>query len=256
MAVVVPALDEAARIGDTVTGARSISGVDLVVVVDDGSRDATAEVAEACGALTLRHARNAGKAAALETGATAVAALDARDRVRRHLLLLDADLGATAALAALLLEPVLAGAADLAIGVLPPQVTPAGLPAGGHGVVVRMAREGIASATGFRATQPLSGQRALTRDAFEAARPLAAGFGVETAMTLDLLRAGFRVVEVPVPLTHRATGQDWRSQLHRARQGRDVGRALVARRALPVAALGQPLVAALVRALPGDRGSR
>ena len=45
------------------------------------------------------------------------------------------------------------------------------------------------------------------------------------------------VVEVPVDLTHRATGGDWRSQLHRAGQARDVARALIARRALPLRGL-------------------
>jgi hypothetical protein len=37
------------------------------------------------------------------------------------------------------------------------------------------------------------------------------------------------VVEVEVPLAHRATGSDWRSQLHRARQFAAVARALAAR---------------------------
>jgi glycosyltransferase involved in cell wall biosynthesis len=233
-AAVVPAFNEESRIAATVHAARSIPGVDLVVVVDDASRDGTADSARASGAITLRHVRNAGKAGALETGALAVAALDAREGTVRHLLLIDADLGDSAAGAAPLLRPVQEGTADLAIGLLPAQLLADGAPAGGHGLVVRLARDGIAGATGWTATQPLSGQRALTRAAFEAARPLAPGFGVETAMTLDLLRAGLRVVEVPVELTHRATGTDWRSQLHRARQGRDVARALAARRALPV----------------------
>ncbi len=74
-----------------------------------------------------------------------------------------------------------------------------------------------------------AGQRCLTRAAFEAARPLAPGFGVETALTIDLLRRGMRVREVEVPLAHRATGTDWRAQVHRARQFADVARALAAR---------------------------
>ena len=63
----------------------------------------------------------------------------------------------------------------------------------------------------------------------EAARPLARGFGVETGLTIDLLRKGFRVREVQVEMAHRATGADWKAQLHRARQFRDVARALAAR---------------------------
>ena len=77
--------------------------------------------------------------------------------------------------------------------------------------------------------QPLNGQRCLTRAAFEAARPLAPGWGAETGMTIDLLRMGLRVTEVEVPMAHRATGGDWRAQLHRARQFAGVAWALAAR---------------------------
>ena len=57
----------------------------------------------------MRHARNRGKGAAMETGAEAVGLLDQRDeaaRCPRHLLFLDADLGDTAAQAAPLIQPV------------------------------------------------------------------------------------------------------------------------------------------------------
>ena len=77
---------------------------------------------------------------------------------------------------------------------------------------------GIERATGWRPAEPLNGQRCLTRAAFEAARPLAAGWGAETGLTIDLLRKGMRIVEVEVPLAHRATGRDMGSQIHRARQ--------------------------------------
>jgi hypothetical protein len=95
--------------------------------------------------------------------------------------------------------------------------------------VVSLSGAGIERATGWRPAQPLNGQRCLTRAAFEAGRPLAAGFGVETGLTIDLLRRGLRIREVEVPLAHRATGTDWRSQLHRARQFADVARALIPR---------------------------
>ncbi|MGL5927796.1 MAG: glycosyltransferase family 2 protein, partial [Dermatophilaceae bacterium] len=57
----------------------------------------------------------------------------------------------------------------------------------------------------------------------------ARGWGVETALTVDALRAGLTVREVPCELHHRVTGADWRSQLHRAAQYRDVWLALVRR---------------------------
>lgn len=223
-AVVIPAFDEEHRIAATVRGALAIDGVDLVVVVDDGSADRTGQVAAAAGAQVVRAATNRGKAAAMELGAAAVAERErSADRAHRPLLFLDADLEQSAAVAGPLLAPVLAGQADLAIATLPAQ------PGGGRGFVVTLARSGIAEATGWTTSQPLSGQRAVSRAAFDAAVPLAAGFGVEVGMTIDLLRAGFRVVEVPVDLRHRVTGTDLRAQLHRGRQFWAVWRALRAR---------------------------
>ncbi|GAA2876159.1 hypothetical protein GCM10010517_37270 [Streptosporangium fragile] len=222
-AAIIPAKNEEERIAATVAAALTLPGVDLVVVVDDGSTDRTGREAKAAGARVVRHSRNRGKAAAMESGAEAVRVLDGDDP--RHLLFLDADLGETARTAAPLIEPVAAGEADMTIAVFVTRVK-----LGGHGFVVRLAREGVERATGWTPTQPLNGQRCLTRAAFQAALPLARGFGVETGLTIDLLRKGFRVREVPVEMAHRATGTDWRAQLHRARQFRDVARALLARR--------------------------
>jgi hypothetical protein len=227
VAAIIPARDEADRIQQTVTAAARIPGVAFVVVVDDGSRDATAALAGRAGAVVIRHARNRGKGAAMETGAEAVRVVDQReDRGSpRHLLFLDADLGGTAALAGPLAEPVLAGAADMTVAVFRATVK-----LGGHGLVVGLAGAGIHRATGWRPAQPLNGQRCLTRAAFEAARPLAHGWGVETGLTIDLLRKGLRVTEVQVDLAHRATGTGLGAQLHRARQLADVARALAVRR--------------------------
>jgi hypothetical protein len=227
--VVIPAYREEARVAATVAAAARIPHVDLVVVVDDGSDDATAEVAEAAGAVVVRAGANAGKAAAMERGADAVAAREqAAGLSPRPLLFLDADLADTALAAAPLLDPVRAGEADMTIATLPAQ------PGGGRGFVVRLARDGVRQATGWEPSQPLSGQRATTRAAFEAGRPLARGFGVEVGLTIDLLRAGFTVVEVPVDLRHRVTGTDWRAQRHRGRQFWAVWRALRSRGAGPV----------------------
>jgi glycosyltransferase involved in cell wall biosynthesis len=223
VAVVIPAYNEADRVGATVEAAATLPEVDVVVVVDDGSRDDTARVAGEAGAAVLRHARNRGKAAAMETGAEAVRLLDQREprAAPRYLLFLDADLGATAGAAGPLITPVAEGTADLAIAVFATRVKQ-----GGHGFVVSLSAAGIRRATGWTPAQPLNGQRCLTRAAFDAARPLARGFGVETAMTIDLKRKGLRVTEVEVDLAHRATGTDLRAQLHRARQFTDVAWAL------------------------------
>jgi len=247
LAVVIPAKNEADRIGATVRAAAGLPGADLVVVVDDGSSDGTAAAAERAGARVVRHSRNRGKAAALETGAAAVALLESAGlesaglesagldsagldsagpggAIPHHLLFLDADLGDTAAQAGPLAEPVRGGTADMTIAVFSGRVRK-----GGFGLVMAASGAGIERATGWRPAQPLNGQRCLTRAAFEAALPLAAGWGAETGLTIDLIRQGLRVAEVEVPLAHRATGNDWRSQVHRARQLAGVARALAAR---------------------------
>ncbi len=240
VAVVIAAKDEEARIGATVAAARSIPGVVLVVVVDDGSTDRTAVVARSAGAKVARHRRNQGKAAAMQTGAATVQTAELAGagggvgggragQSRLLLLFLDADLEGSATSAAPLVGPVSAGDADMTIALLPEQATAGG----GHGLVVSLARNGIRQATGWEATQPLSGQRCLTPEAFAAAGPLAGGFGVETGLTIDLLRQDFRVLEVACDLHHRVTGGDLRSQVHRGRQYRDVALALARRGVLP-----------------------
>ena len=219
---VVPAKDEEERIGSTLEALRTVPGVDLVVVVDDGSSDRTAAVAEWAGGVeVVRHGRNQGKAAAMTTGAGVAARL----RPGAPVLFVDADLTGSAAHLGPLVEAVLDGTADMTIAVLPPQDRPGG----GFGIVVRTAREGIRRLTGWAPSQPLSGQRCLTREVLDAAMPLAHGWGVEVGLTVDVLRAGGRVMEVPCELHHRVTGRDWGAQVHRARQLADVTRALTER---------------------------
>ncbi|WP_418278042.1 glycosyltransferase family 2 protein [Isoptericola jiangsuensis] len=225
VAVIIPAKDESERIAATVRSARAIPHVDLVLVVDDGSDDDTQHVARDAGAVVVRHSHNRGKAAAMETGAAVAAMRDVDGRAARLLLFIDGDLGDTAVNTAPLVGPVREGVADVAIALLPKQRG-----AGGRGIVVGAARRSIHNLTGWSPTQPLSGMRCLTREAFEAATPLARGWGVETGMTIDLLRAGYVAVEVPCDLRHRASSNDLKGQLHRAGQYRDVMLAVNARR--------------------------
>jgi hypothetical protein len=223
--VVIPALNEQERIAATIASAAGISGVSTVIVTDDGSTDRTAAVAGDAGAVVVRHQSRRGKAAAMVTGAReAISA----GLPTAPLLFLDADLESTAAAAGPLVDPVIAGEADMTIAILPKTAA-----AGGRGLVVRLATRGIVSATDWTPTQPLSGQRCITRELFDAVQPLARGFGVETGLTIDALRRGAKVVECEVPLAHRVTGTSWRDQRHRARQYRDVWLALAARRVWP-----------------------
>jgi glycosyltransferase involved in cell wall biosynthesis len=217
----IPAYDEAEHIAQTVAAARAIEGVVRVVVVDDGSHDATAALAEAAGALVVRQSVNAGKGAALDSGLAAIGG-DAD-----VLLLLDGDLRETASQGALLLAPVLAGEADMTVAAFPKPDGKAGL-----GLVKGLARAGIRllggrAARDFRATAPLSGQRALSREALAVVTPFAFGYGVEVAITVRALRAGLRVLEVPTTMAHDATGRDAAGFAHRGRQFAHVAGALM-----------------------------
>ncbi|WP_209370391.1 glycosyltransferase family 2 protein [Brevibacterium renqingii] len=232
IAAIIPAMNEAQRIAATVTAAKQIPGVDLVMVVDDGSGDDTGALARRAGAEVITHPKNKGKAAAMMTGAFALRNREISDAdpgvepSHRALLFLDGDLEDSAVNTAPLAAPVLAGRADMTIAILPAQKRRGG----GFGFVVGLAKKGIAELSGFEATQPLSGMRCLSREAFDAALPFAAGWGVEAAMTIDVVNAGLRVAEVECDLHHRVTGRDFKAQLHRAAQYRDVARALLVRR--------------------------
>jgi glycosyltransferase involved in cell wall biosynthesis len=207
IAVLIPAHNEAEMIAETVRAVLAVDGVTRAVVVDDGSEDATAELAERAGAKVVRMQGNAGKGGALEAGAKRVENADL-------VLLLDADLGETASQASSLLAPLLAGDADMTIATFPKPTGKAGF-----GLVMKLARWGITRYGGaFDASAPLSGQRALTRECFTTVRPFSAGYGVEVGLTVRALRAGFRLVEVPTTMAHAATGRDVAGFVHRGKQ--------------------------------------
>ncbi|MEA2556200.1 MAG: hypothetical protein QOI60_1531, partial [Actinomycetota bacterium] len=183
--------------------------------VDDGSSDGTGSLALQAGATVLRIPGHAGKGAAME---------GALHRLPPHQgvwLFADGDLGESASGLSQLLAPVVEGRADMTVAVFPPQ------DGGGLGTVKRLSAAGIKALAGYRAGEPLSGQRALTSACLATVRPLAGGFGMETAMTIDAARAGLRIAEVPVEgLTHRATGRGVRGFVHRGREGLHIARAL------------------------------
>ena len=217
LAVLVTARDEADRIADTLAALRSAFPGAPVTLADDGSADSTPDIAAAAGAEVVRSPRRLGKGGTATQGAQALLRSQPEAEV---VLLCDGDLGASAAELSPLVEPVRRGEGDLAVATFEHRV------GGGFGLALAGAREGVEHATGRNLQAPLSGQRALTRAALEAVLPFAAGFGMETAMAIDALRAGLRLVEVALPLAHRATGRTPAGFLHRGRQLRDIRRAL------------------------------
>jgi hypothetical protein len=224
LTVLVAARDEQGRIGGAVTALRAAFPGAAVVVADDGSRDGTAAEAEAAGARVVRLPRR-GKGQALT--------LAERECPSGSLLLCDADVVGD-------LRSLPETGGDVAIAAFVRRV------GGGLGVAKGVAAALIELRGGRRVREPLSGQRFLSARARASLFPVAAGFGVETRMTIDALRSGLDVREIELDLDHRATGRDAAGFVHRGRQLRDLLLATVAPQALNFRGLRLPLVGAPV----------
>ena len=201
LTILIAARDEEERIAATIGELRRQFPDVAMIVADDGSCDATAERAEAAGATVLRLPRR-GKGQALSAGERAAAP--------GPLLLFDADLRGD-------VRPLLAERSD---GLRVARF--ARREGGGLGVAKGIARALIRLRAGVEAAEPLSGQRLLDERARAAVFPLAPGFGAETRMTIDAVRAGIRFEEIELDLEHRATGRDLRGFAHRGCQLADL----------------------------------
>jgi glycosyltransferase involved in cell wall biosynthesis len=214
IAVVVAARNEEERLGDTLAALRSAFPGARLIVADDASTDRTPDIARGAGAELVRASRNIGKG-----GANTPAAENALSSDPDVVVLCDGDLGASAvALTGLV------GHADVAIARFARRV------GGGFGIALRSSRWVVEQRAGRRLEAPLSGQRALTAAALRNLLPFAHGFGMETAMNIDALRAGLNVVEIELELEHRATGRTAAGFAHRGKQLLDIARVYVSRR--------------------------
>jgi glycosyltransferase involved in cell wall biosynthesis len=216
IAVVVSAYNEEDRLGDTLAALRDAFPGARLVVADDHSSDGTPDVARAAGAEVVRAPRHLGK------GGTNT--LAARQLLGLTLVLCDGDLGASARALPRLVEALERDEGDLAVASFARRV------GGGFGVALGFSRWAIERTTGLEPASPISGQRALRPEVVPAVLPFAPGFGMETAMTIDAHRAGFRLVEVELPLEHRATGRTVRGFVHRFRQLLSFARVYFSRR--------------------------
>jgi glycosyltransferase involved in cell wall biosynthesis len=190
VAALVPAYQAAPWLGDVLARIRALDSSPQVLVVDDGSRDATAQIAREAGVRVLSFAGNRGKGAALRAGFEALREFDA-------VITLDAD------------------------GQHPPECIPAFLRAAQDGAdVVLGARERSAAMPAPRrfanslssgwasaiAGQPIRdsqcGYRLFRREVLERT-PLSSGrYEVESEMVVRAARLGFRFAEVPVPTVY------------------------------------------------------
>jgi glycosyltransferase involved in cell wall biosynthesis len=182
VSVVIPAYNEEETVADVVSACARVPAIDEVIVVDDGSTDETAARARAAGAKVIEHGENRGKAAAMKSGYEATTA--------PVLLFLDADLiGLHPGHVHDLIQPVLSGEADMAVGVF------------GDGRVATDLAQMVAPY--------LSGQRVVRREVLadmfrEEPDADQARFGIEVALTKFAKTHGCRVVEVVLEeMSHR-----------------------------------------------------
>ena len=188
-ACVVPAYQAAATLGGVCAAVRAHAPGALLVVVDDGSTDATAAVATACADVVVRFPVNRGKGAALRAGFAAATA-----RGAEAIVTLDADGQHDASCIPAFLR-ALAGA-DLVLGVR----TRAGSPM----PLVRRACNALSTrAIGWCAGRPIAdaqcGFRAIRRTLLEAVPHLGERYEAETAFVIRAARAGARLAQVGIP---------------------------------------------------------
>ncbi len=223
--MLVAARDEAEEIASTLAGLRIRFPHARVWVADDGSTDGTGEIAREQGARVAR-AEGVGKGRAVTMAALmALRELDQSDWPGPVVLLCDGDLGESAARLGPLVDAVAEGRADIAVAIFSRSV------GGGVGLALGFARWGIQRRCGLETRAPISGQRALTLATLRDVLPLAGGFGMEMGMTIDATRAGHRLIEVELDLSHRATGRTVAGFAHRGRQLLDFVRVYRSRRA-------------------------
>jgi glycosyltransferase involved in cell wall biosynthesis len=221
LAAIVAARNEADRVGETVRALRRSFPQARVWVADDASEDGTAEVAMAAGAEVVSRGRPHGKGANVSAAAEAALSVEPAPRL---VLLCDGDLGSSAARLAPLVAAVEADECDLAVAAFSRRL------GGGFGLALGFARWAIRRLCGAETGAPISGQRAMRVEVLRAALPFAPFYAMEIGMTVDAVRAGYRLREYELDLEHRATGKDFAGFVHRARQLRDFARVYWSRR--------------------------
>ena len=209
LSIVVAAQNEADRVSETVAALRGAFPAAAIWVADDASTDGTAELAMMAGAQVVRRGRPHGKGGNVNAAVEAALSVAPAPRL---VLLCDGDLGASAARLAPLVAAVERGECDLAVAAFANRV------GGGFGLALGFARWAIRRRCGVETQAPISGQRALTTDALRATLPFASGFGMEIGITVDAVRAGYRLREYELDLEHRATGRTVAGFMHRGRQ--------------------------------------
>lgn len=191
--VVIPAYNEERFIGSVILKAKAL--VDTVIVVDDGSSDSTAEIAEAAGALVVRHPVNRGKGVALNTGF-----LKARELCPNVVITMDGDWQHLPEELFQIARPILNNEADIVVGsrylektsVVPIQRII------GHWGFTSLTN----AASGVPLTDSQSGYRAFSPHALQKLDFSSNSFSVESEMQFLAKDHKLKVVEVPITIRY------------------------------------------------------
>jgi glycosyl transferase family 2 len=237
--IVVPVFNEAETVGSVVAGAR---GYGPVLVVDDGSRDGSAEVAARAGAEVIRHPHRRGKGAAIRTGIAA-----ARERGASAVVTLDGDGQHSPSDLGLVLDAARARRRTIVIGgrldepdALPPDRLNA----------IRVAGFFMNWACGLKLYDTQSGFRVYPIELFDDIRVRRGGFVFETEVLVAGVACGWRVHEVPVAALPRARQ---RSRFRPISDGVAIGGFLAGRVLVRWTLEARALVAALAKPFYGER---
>jgi glycosyltransferase involved in cell wall biosynthesis len=187
-AAVIPAFNEAGSITAVIDGVRPF--VDRVIVVDDGSRDATAERARAAGADVIAHQTNRGKGHAVRSGLARVL-----DGGFTHVLLLDGDMQHLPQEAASLLAEAERSGAEVVLGER--RFNRDRMPASRYHAN-RIGSRVLSWFVGVPVQDTQCGFRVFRVDALRPLQLMATGYEIETEMLVKVRRRGGRVASVPV----------------------------------------------------------
>lgn len=202
---IIPAYNEEAQIGKVVSA--TSSHVDDVLVVDDGSSDRTANLAELAGAKVLRLPFNLGYGAALETGY-----IYAQRKGYDAIVQLDADGQHDPASIESLLEPIFSEKADVVIGSRFLNGKSSYKPGVFRFAGIKFFSWFTKLLTGENLTDPTSGYQALGKEALRFA--LLADFPddfPDADVLVAMKRGGIRIMEVPVSMKQREDGSGMHS---------------------------------------------
>lgn len=198
-----PAYNEEASVADCVRRApAAVLGCEVeVIVVDDGSADATAEQALAAGADVISLPANQGLGAAVRVGLAA-----AVDRGATAVAFCDADGEYAPEELAALVGPILAGEADYVAGSRFKGRIEVMKPHRRFGNMVLTTA--LSLVAGRRISDGQTGYRAFSRRTAADAE-IIHDFNYAQVLTLDLLDKGYRYVEVPISYRFRTTGESF-----------------------------------------------